>query len=192
MFKNLPKGVKVSLFIFTFLLVLFIIFSASVRFFEFPFSVGFVKQQFMARSREHSSLPTDPSTPVSENAAEYSPWAALNNQDPHETQKPERYFEGPRFYEEIDGIKRLLLIEGIVDSIDSERKVAVIKHWNSEEIVEVVYGTTDLCYLVTRDQDGSILETEAAFSEVEIGDHVSYNPADSYHSRPVPIWIISR
>ncbi len=192
MFKNLPSFVRYSFIALFVLFFLFIVFSISVRFFEFPFSVDSVKQQFSTSSMDQPSSPTDTSPDVSADVSGDSPWAAIKNQGLSEYQESIRYFEGPKFYEEVGGVKRLLLIEGIVDSIDFERQVISIKHLNSDEIAEVSYGSTDLYYIIGQDQDGSISETEISISEVGIGDRVSYNPADLYYERTFPIWVISR
>jgi len=199
MLKKLPKSISPLLFLSS---LIFIVFITGIVFFKFHFSFQFISEYLsnLFQSLSSESVPAEivPSeisdleeSPFKDVASDLS-MESLRGQAFSESLEVNRYFEGPRFYEEIGGVKRLMLIEGVVDSIDSGKQVVSIKHWNSEESVDVATTDADVYHLIIHNQDDSTSQTEASFSFIEVGDHVSYNVANSYSGLISPIWVIVR
>jgi hypothetical protein len=100
----------------------------------------------------------------------------------------ERYFEGARYYQEVAGEKRLLVLEGIIDKINEEEMVITLKNKDVKE--NVLYTESDLFYLF--DVDNPLGQKEVLFSAIEVGDFVSYNPVDESVNREQAIWLIQK
>lgn len=96
-----------------------------------------------------------------------------------------RYFEGLRYYEEVNGEKRLLVIEGVVKEVNLEDSSVALAQSDISERFQ--YKSSDSVYIFTP----GVGDKEAGFSDLEVGDFVSYHPADEDVDREVT-WIIQK
>ncbi|MBU0618820.1 hypothetical protein KKD62_01135 [Patescibacteria group bacterium] len=94
-----------------------------------------------------------------------------------------RYFEGLDYYEEIKGERHLLTTEGIVSNIDSERKIITLKRDDGTKSIQ--YNESDSVIILQQEQS-----IETFFSDIKIGDCVSYN--SSNNTKEQPVWIIQK
>lgn len=102
--------------------------------------------------------------------------------------KRNKHFEGVRFYEEINGGKRLLVIEGFVDQIDFEKKVVTLKREEATE--DIQYSNSDVVYLIINTD--TFGREEIAFSDIGVGNFVSYNPVDEIVNRTNASWMVNK
>ena len=200
MFKSLPGLAKYLLGFLVIFLLVFILFSVSVAFLSFPLSkeevvshFNFNKGSNIADASEVSDSIQSPFGDLAiKDFSESSSTEYLRNRVSSESQEVKRYFEGPKFYEEIGGEKNLVLIEGIVDSVNLDTQVVSIKHWDFEEVVDIASADTDGYHLIFYNQDGSTSESEASFSSINVGDHISYNVANPRRGLDFSVWVIVR
>jgi len=190
MFKNLPKGVKLFLYIFVSLLVIFIIFSASVHFLDFPFSGDFVKQQLMLQPTDQFPPSEDLSPATSNNDSEYSPWAALIGESSAKDSSTKEYFEGFYYYREEGGVKKILGMSGTIALIEKENGVVRLTGTDGSS-ENIPCSDKDILFIRYYDKNGVMLEQkEVSVFELAPGDFVSYNPA-GVDGRTVPIWVLN-
>ncbi|PIS09054.1 hypothetical protein COT75_03530 [Candidatus Beckwithbacteria bacterium CG10_big_fil_rev_8_21_14_0_10_34_10] len=101
-----------------------------------------------------------------------------------------RFFEGLRYYEENNGIKRLLAIEGIIDEINMGDKTVKLQGNGATEVIQ--YTDSDIIYLITFDSKGLPSQREELLSDLQVTDMVAYNPADEALNRQQAIWNIQK
>ena len=169
--QNPPKIPK-YLFLFLSLVVLILIGEGVYYFYLKDFGV-FLSKKPQGLSSQRIDKPTKTVSPVESNESDL---------------QVERYFEGAHCYEEINGEKRLLVIEGSIDTIYSEEKIVIVKHKDVRE--EVQHTDSDLVYLVGA--SGLSDREEVSFSAMEVGDFVSYNPVDEAVNRTQAIWLVQK
>lgn len=140
----------------------------------------FLKQEEGGETQP-ASQSTQPVQPVSQ-ATEYG--FLIPEEKPREVK---RYFEGLDYYEEIDGIKKLLVTEGTVEKIDQDSKIVLLQRGDLRANIQ--YQDSDLIYDVDYEERS---QRQMKFSELKVGDHVSYSQADEEIGQVQNVWSIQR
>jgi hypothetical protein len=109
----------------------------------------------------------------------------VNNEPEAEVEK---YFEGVKYYEEVDGEKKLLTIEGYVEKIDTEEKIITLSGHSA--IQEIAYTDEDIFYLVGLGSSPTLKKVSLA--NIQVGLYVAYNPVDESVSRQQASWAIHK
>jgi len=97
-----------------------------------------------------------------------------------------RYFEGVKYYEEVNGEKTLLTIEGYVEKVDTEEKIITLSGRNT--IQEIAYTDKDIFYSI--ELSDSPLLKKALLTNIQIGLYVAYNPINESVNRQQASWAI--
>jgi len=99
-----------------------------------------------------------------------------------------RYFEGVKYYEEVNGEKRLLTIEGYVEKIDTEEKIITLSGHGTTQ--EIVYTDKDTFYFIELGNSPTL--EKASLSNLQIGLYIAYSPIDESVSRQQASWAIHK
>lgn len=104
------------------------------------------------------------------------------------------YFEGPKFYREVDGVKQLQVIEGFVEEISLVSKFIIIGLNGQTE--KISYSDRDVFVLGVLKQDpgdGFPLDYMGIEpSQIQVGDRIAYHPARLTFDRQNNQWTIQK
>jgi hypothetical protein len=89
-------------------------------------------------------------------------------------EEPNRYFEGPEYYEEVNGGRRLLVVEGVVTEIDEEGLTITMEEQDysipREDIKEIVA-------LSLNPEADQLSDPILSYEDLFVGLFISYNPS---------------